>query len=684
MSAVTDLQQATTTLNAKLSIALQGDYINPVDFGARSGEYCDEAFAKAIAAALRPADAPTAQIRYAYKPIVIPAGHYLFKEPLRIWSVQNLTFVGLMSGIGTNYAEEAFPTLLEFKGDMETGLDLNGCAHSTLANFTVVGSVGIGGADDCPNRLIWLRNSSNSDPLSTTTRNQFYNIRTFGHFRESGFCVGQPLNTLQEDLTTISGCEVTGDWKPGEETKWQSGFYFGTGVMGNNLNHSAYAINSRGCKNNIVIDATNVAIYGGTIQNADCDIDIRGLQGYFYCTGIRTENSRQFLRGHVPTSVVQQAIVENCEVRLNEMHALFDTTLDYQDDLPQVPTEGTASPPRLSQRWLDLLQSQNITGASGRPRVHWVNDSQWRIVWNDKLTYTVLRQDGKLYISDSSWVSWNANGMLRLANIRVSIRGKDRQPGIVPTIRLGANANGFLLAEGVAVRHPLLNEKSMVEAYGHAPRVIMMHCYGMDEDANVTAPIPFHMIGNGRGRMLPGTIATYGIDVTQIPNPPAPLLTLEGDAGSTTYTYYLIAKDSAGRRTLPSPVATISNGPDTLNDVAKIRIAAAGSFDAIAFDILKGDTSTLLATDVPVGTLMRRAFFDVGQETEPYTPPATNETGQLALTGTLHHGGSAAGFFGANPTAKPVVTGSWRDNTAGQSLVAALAALGLVDDQTTL
>ena len=58
-----------------------------------------------------------------------------------------------------------------------------------------------------------------------------------------------------------------------------------------------------------------------------------------------------------------------------------------------------------------------------------------------------------------------------------------------------------------------------------------------------------------------------------------------------------------------------------------------------------------------------------------------------ALYGTVRHtlDGTAntAGFFGAAPVGRPTVTGSWSDGTAGQSLAAALADLGLVDDQTS-
>lgn len=41
------------------------------------------------------------------------------------------------------------------------------------------------------------------------------------------------------------------------------------------------------------------------------------------------------------------------------------------------------------------------------------------------------------------------------------------------------------------------------------------------------------------------------------------------------------------------------------------------------------------------------------------------------------------GFYGAPPTAQPVVTGSWSDGSAAKNVLAALVKLGLVSDNTT-
>jgi hypothetical protein len=50
---------------------------------------------------------------------------------------------------------------------------------------------------------------------------------------------------------------------------------------------------------------------------------------------------------------------------------------------------------------------------------------------------------------------------------------------------------------------------------------------------------------------------------------------------------------------------------------------------------------------------------------------------------TLDGAAGTAGFFGAAPVTQPTVTGSWTDGTAGASLAAALATLGLIVNTTT-
>lgn len=58
-----------------------------------------------------------------------------------------------------------------------------------------------------------------------------------------------------------------------------------------------------------------------------------------------------------------------------------------------------------------------------------------------------------------------------------------------------------------------------------------------------------------------------------------------------------------------------------------------------------------------------------------------------ALYGATRHvldgAANTVGFFGAAPVGRPAVAGSWTDGSAGESLAAALATLGLITDNTT-
>lgn len=59
------------------------------------------------------------------------------------------------------------------------------------------------------------------------------------------------------------------------------------------------------------------------------------------------------------------------------------------------------------------------------------------------------------------------------------------------------------------------------------------------------------------------------------------------------------------------------------------------------------------------------------------------DDGRVQLKGALDHDGDTAAFFGAPQSKRPTVTGSRSDGSAHASLLAALAALGLIDDRTT-
>lgn len=67
-------------------------------------------------------------------------------------------------------------------------------------------------------------------------------------------------------------------------------------------------------------------------------------------------------------------------------------------------------------------------------------------------------------------------------------------------------------------------------------------------------------------------------------------------------------------------------------------------------------------------------------DTNPITVNTYNEIG---LNGALAHTGPRAGFYGAKPINKPVITGSRSDGTALANLLSKLQSLGLIVDNTS-
>jgi hypothetical protein len=96
-------------------------------------------------------------------------------------------------------------------------------------------------------------------------------------------------------------------------------------------------------------------------------------------------------------------------------------------------------------------------------------------------------------------------------------------------------------------------------------------------------------------------------------------------------------------------------------------------------------------------------LFQMGTDSQRNNTPdffiSNNQTGRIPLLisptdsvtigygatigGTLQHSGTALGFFGAQPVARPVITGSRSDGTALANLLAALAKLGLIANKST-
>ena len=120
-----------------------------------------------------------------------------------------------------------------------------------------------------------------------------------------------------------------------------------------------------------------------------------------------------------------------------------------------------------------------------------------------------------------------------------------------------------------------------------------------------------------------------GLRVQGLSTPSGPAVNPQGSLGTTTYTYYVVAKDYEGNRTLVSNSGLTNAGNSTLNGSNFNRITWSAIPGAKNYDILKSSTSTLL------GTVTGTQLDDTGQATSAYTPPTRNETADILIDGKV-------------------------------------------------
>lgn len=82
-------------------------------------------------------------------------------------------------------------------------------------------------------------------------------------------------------------------------------------------------------------------------------------------------------------------------------------------------------------------------------------------------------------------------------------------------------------------------------------------------------------------------------------NPSAPTVTPFPTGGATTYTYFVVAEDAAGNKTLASASAQTTTGPATLNSTNWVRSTWTAVTGAVKYYVLKTNTATLLGTISP-------------------------------------------------------------------------------------
>lgn len=140
-----------------------------------------------------------------------------------------------------------------------------------------------------------------------------------------------------------------------------------------------------------------------------------------------------------------------------------------------------------------------------------------------------------------------------------------------------------------------------------------------------------HVFQDGNGAVVASLDHKLGsgYDLRALATPGAPAVSPQGTAGTTSYTYYVIAKDRNGKRTTASAAGSTTTGNATLSATNFNRISWTAVPGAVSYDVLKGNTSTLL------GSTPDTQINDTGQGTTTYTPPTRNETADLTVGGEV-------------------------------------------------
>jgi hypothetical protein len=169
------------------------------------------------------------------------------------------------------------------------------------------------------------------------------------------------------------------------------------------------------------------------------------------------------------------------------------------------------------------------------------------------------------------------------------------------------------------------------------------------------------------GNKLYLACGTHGIAVTTAgtttstwlrPTGPTPTVVVNGTPATTTWSYYVVATDGAGLKSLVSAVATVTTGAAALTVTDYNEITWAPVAGAVSYDLLRGTTATAVGLGL-TGT----SFTDDGSHTVTgYTAP-TATTLDFPATFVLYANGFLLGgagpqlvSIGANGTNAQVMT----------------------------
>lgn len=135
---------------------------------------------------------------------------------------------------------------------------------------------------------------------------------------------------------------------------------------------------------------------------------------------------------------------------------------------------------------------------------------------------------------------------------------------------------------------------------------------------------------------------TFGVDINgsglrtkKFGVPSAPTITPQGTSGFSTYGYYLVYEDFAGRQTTPGPIGQTSSGNAFLSVSNYNRVNFPLVEGVRKVYVLKGSTSTRLGVVDLLLTPTVSYIDDTGQATTTFTPSSRDATGDAEIQGLL-------------------------------------------------
>lgn len=303
-----DLYDASTTLrrqaNPLAAAALMTVY-SVKDFGAQGiGTNDTTAFANTISAVTGSAN-PATTVRFPLGIMYIPPGTYkISADALLIASVQGF----YMLGAGPEL------TFLVITGAGSIGLNIDGSAYGTFANFTIIGD-----GTETLTDAIALQYTGSYD--RTTTQNTFNRVLIRNIITVNGVNItGHSFN----DTAIFRDTYIAGGNSPGtfDPTYWQNGVLMGDGTGGsNNLDHAFYNANTLGWTTGKYWNGSwgSSLVKGEQWANGNSVCYKVAGAGSLTIEDVQAQNNQQLFTSNGSTSVSSQIALRNIEFIGNQL-----------------------------------------------------------------------------------------------------------------------------------------------------------------------------------------------------------------------------------------------------------------------------------------------------------------------------------------------------------------------------